>query len=105
MVVLGSDHDPAASGGRFLSLRFAANRVPSRSKRLQVLCQVISFRITQAQLEVIVVMVNDVRQSRKAAVVVEASFRVRPQPLERRGAIVFVRRAQGLEIINADLGS
>src|SRR4051794_41691147 len=55
------------------------------------------------QPEVPVVVVDDIAQGGEAAVVVVAPLAVRPEPLERRGAVVAVRRAVGLEGVDADL--
>src|ERR1044072_3220152 len=48
-------------------------------------------------------MLDHVAQGGETSIVIEAAFLVRPESLERRGAITFVRRALGLKIVDADL--
>ena len=54
--------------------------------------------VAEPQRPQIVVVIDDVRERREAAVVIEAAARVRPQSLERRGAIAAVRCAVRLEV-------
>src|SRR4051794_32169730 len=63
----------------------------SRLQRLQVLDQLGDLLGGQLQLEMRIVVLDDVRQGREAAVVVEAPLRPRPQPLQRRRAVALVR--------------
>src|SRR6185312_14607144 len=59
----------------------------------------------KAEIHATVVVVNHVSQGCKATVVVEAALLMRPQSVKRSGAITVIRRAAGLEVINANLGS
>src|SRR4051812_22586378 len=80
-----------------------APRARTSLQRLQKLHQIALLRLAQVQPEVPVVVIDDVAQGGEAAVVVVAPLAVRPEPLERRGAVVAVRRAVGLEGVDADL--
>src|SRR4051812_49375394 len=51
-----------------------------------------------------IVVIDDVGKRGKAAVVVEASPGMSPQPLEGGGAITLIGRTPGLEIVDTDLG-
>ena len=51
-------------------------------QRLQVLNQIVLFAGVQAQVFAGVIMLNDVQQGGKAAVVIEAGFLMRPQSRE-----------------------
>ena len=48
-------------------------------------------------------MRDDPGERREAAVVIEAALCVRPQALQRRGAVMAIRRALRLEAVDADL--
>src|SRR6476646_6943441 len=58
---------------------------------------------TQTQVLAGVIVINNIQQGGKAAIVVEAALGMCPQAVERRGAIAAVRRAAGLKIVNADI--
>jgi len=47
-------------------------------------------------------MFDYVPQCREAAIVIEATFLMSPQSLQRRGSVGSVRGAAGLKVINAD---
>jgi hypothetical protein len=49
-------------------------------------------------------MVDDCAQICESAVMVEAPFGAREEPAQRSGAVAFVWRAIGLEIVDADFG-
>ena len=67
-------------------------------QRLQVLNQISLFSNVQTQVLAGVVMINNVQQRGKAAVMIEAAFGMCPQAVERRGAVAAVRCAVGLKI-------
>src|SRR5262245_23334587 len=73
------------------------------SQRLQVLDEISLLRIGQAEALERVVMVHHVEQGREPTIVIEAALHVRPQTVERRGAIAAIGRALGLEVVDADL--
>ena len=60
-------------------------------------------RITETEPEKAVVVMDDIAKRRETAVVVEASLRVRPEPLQGSCAVAFVRCAIGLKIVDSDL--
>src|SRR5690349_6989416 len=71
---------------------------------LQVLDQISFFACTQTQVLAGVVVVDNIQQGGKAAVVIETAFGMCPQAVQRSGAITVIRRAAGLKIVNADIG-
>src|SRR4051812_41096149 len=75
---------------------------PLRSKRLQVLREIVLLATRQPQREVLVVVVDHIGERREAAVVIEAALHVRPEAAQRRRTVAPVRRARRLEIIDAD---
>src|SRR5690242_153742 len=72
-------------------------------QRLQVLDQVAFLLILKPQQELRVVVLDDLAQGGKAAVVEEPALLMRPQSRERRGAVHMGGRAVGLEGIDPDL--
>src|ERR1051326_8263634 len=72
-------------------------------QRFQVLDEVRLLLAVQPEAEVAVVVVDHGRQVREAAVVIEAALLVRPQPGERRRAVLVRRRAVRLERVDAHL--
>src|SRR5215831_4469001 len=56
----------------------------------------------QPQAEAAVIVIHDVEQSGKAAVVVEPARGVRPETLERRSTVAAVGRAVRLKAVDAD---
>src|SRR2546428_14089105 len=70
---------------------------------LQVLDQIDLLRLHQPEPEEAVVVLDNIPQRRKAAVVEEAAFLVRPESRKRGGAVHMRRRPVGLKRVDADL--
>src|SRR5437588_190395 len=49
-----------------------------------------------------IIVVDDFLQTLESSIMVEPAFLMAPEPAKRRGAVALVRRAGGLEIIDAD---
>ena len=60
-------------------------------ERFEVLAQVAFLLVSQPQFEKLIVVIDHIRQRRKAAVMIEAAFLMAPKTCEGRGA-VHVRR-------------
>lgn len=87
-----------------MTWRQRAALAPCRSsERFQILHDIRLFPFRQVQAEVGIVMAYDLAQRGKAAVVIKASFGMRPPAPERCGAVAPVGSAVGLEIVDADL--
>src|SRR6266540_6098170 len=71
---------------------------------LQILYEVALLPRGKPQPEKPVVMIHHVEQRGEAAVVKEPALLVRPEPLQRRGPVMFIGRTVRLEIVDADLG-
>src|SRR2546426_4732164 len=70
---------------------------------LQVLDQIDLLLLHQPEPEEAVVVLDNITQRRKAAVVEEAAFLVRPESGKRGGAVHMRRRPVGLKRVDADL--
>src|SRR5688572_701487 len=79
--------------------------ISSTLERFQIFDEIALLLVAQLEAEVIVVVAHHVLQGGEAAVVVEAALvdllRV-PEGAQRRRPVAAVRRALGLEIVNAD---
>src|SRR5262249_15726299 len=74
-----------------------------RLERLQVLGQIVVLLVGQFQSQKGVVVVDDLPEARKPAIVVEAPLLVAPESREGCGSVHVRRRPVGLEAVDADL--
>lgn len=74
------------------ALRFPARYLIDRAllERLQIFDQIVLFLRHESRLEEAVVVLDDIAERGKPAVVIEAAFGMREQSLERRCAIAIV---------------
>src|SRR5690349_5962176 len=100
VLLKGISLSPIFVFSRFNKIRV---RVYRSLERLQVLDEVGLLLFRQVCVQERVVVVDHIAERGETSVVIEATFLVRPQSLQRRRPVTLVRRTLGLKIVNADL--
>ena len=72
---------------------------------LEIFNKIALFTGAQTQALAGVIVVHNIQQGGKAAIVIEAAFGMCPQAIERSSAVATVRRTVGLKIVHADIRS